>query len=114
MTTLTRAIKSLLRNDSVLKCAAASSNAKQHYTSLQDYVYHIKNGNFEGVDPSVIDTCPVCTGVYQNMTARPQPATTITNEPLNEINPQFWIALWILYHDSAAYEDNYYHDDQYA
>lgn len=112
MTTLTKAIKSLLRNDCVLK--SATSNAKQHYTSLQDYVYHIKNGNFEGVHPSVIDTCPVCTGVYQNMSARPQPATTITTvEPLNEINPQFWIALWILYHDGAAYEDNYY-DDQYA
>ena len=112
MTTLTKAIKSLLRNDCMLK--SASSNAKHHYTSLQDYVYHIKNGNFEGVHPSVLDTCPVCTAVYKDMSStRPEPATITTTEPLNEINPQFWIALWIMYHDSAAYEDNYY-DDQYA
>jgi len=104
MTTLVKAIKSVLKG---------TSNTKQHYTSLQDYVYHIKNGNFEGVDPSVIDTCPVCTAVYQNMSAAPKPATSIA-EPLNEINPQFWIALWILYHDSAAYEDNYYLHDQHA
>ena len=112
MTTLIKAIKGLLRNESALKSA---SKAK-YYTCLQDYVYHIKNGHIEGVHPSVIDTCPVCSKVYQEMYTSTEPVAAVDFHPridLNDISPQFWIAMWVLYHDSASYEESGLYD-QYA
>lgn len=46
-------------------CKAMSP--RSYYTEANDYVYNISVGNIAGVDPSVVDECPVCSKILREM-----------------------------------------------
>mmetsp|Transcript_15451 Transcript_15451/g.25843 ORF Transcript_15451/g.25843 Transcript_15451/m.25843 type:complete len:136 (-) Transcript_15451:1055-1462(-) len=83
---------------------------RSYASEMNDYVYHIKAGNIGGVDPSVIDACPVCSAVYKEMTSHSVIASTITSIRIEEvadniITPEvasrLWDSLWLLFHETA-------------
>lgn len=40
---------------------------RSYSTETNEYVYNISVGNIAGVDPSVVDECPVCSSILREM-----------------------------------------------
>lgn len=53
--------------------AGAAKSPRTYYTEANDYVFNINHGNIAGVDPSVIDDCPVCTKILREMNGESSP-----------------------------------------
>ena len=45
----------------------AAVTPRNYSTETNEYVYNISVGNIAGVDPSVIDECPVCSSIMREM-----------------------------------------------
>jgi hypothetical protein len=41
--------------------------SSNYITEARDYVFHIKAGNINGVEPGVVDSDPVCSQIYREM-----------------------------------------------
>lgn len=92
---------------------SANSQRRNYSSEIKDYVYNIKEGNIDGVDPSVIDSCSVCSEIYEEMT-NIKGAAKALDESI-EIHPylaaRLFASFWVLYHETNAgelmYEDPY-------
>ncbi len=64
-------IKNLLKvcasNAPLSPRAGKALSPRSYYTEANDYVYNISVGNIAGVDPSVVDECPVCSKILREM-----------------------------------------------
>ena len=64
-------IKNLLKvcasNAPLSPRAGKALSPRNYYTEANDYVYNISVGNIAGVDPSVVDECPVCSKILREM-----------------------------------------------
>lgn len=49
------------------RAGKAALTPRNYYTEANDYVYNISVGNIAGVDPSVVDECPVCSKILREM-----------------------------------------------
>lgn len=47
--------------------AGRAVTPRAYSTETNEYVYNISVGNIAGVDPSVIDECPVCSTILREM-----------------------------------------------
>jgi hypothetical protein len=45
----------------------ALQTSNPYSTEIKDYVFHIKAGNIDGVEPSVVDNCPVLSQIDREM-----------------------------------------------
>jgi hypothetical protein len=60
-------------------------------------VYHINNGDIDGVDPAVIHQCPVCKQIFQEMNLTAIPTVIHPRVPLpSELGPHVWLMLAVL------------------
>jgi hypothetical protein len=59
-------------------------------------VYHINKGDIEGVDPSVIQSCPVCTQIFQEMNLTLPKAVSPKSTLPPGLGPHVWLMLWLL------------------
>ena len=53
--------------------SGAARSPRAYHTETNDYVYNISQGNISGVDPGVIDGCPVCSKILREMNGESTP-----------------------------------------
>lgn len=53
--------------------AGAARSPRTYYTEANEYVQSISQGKIVGVDPGVIDDCPVCSKILREMNGESTP-----------------------------------------
>ena len=72
-------------------------------SEAKDYVYHIKAGNIIGVDPSVVDQCPVCSQILKEMMNGNAQLLRSSVDINEEVAPDTLVAIWLLCHSGPGH-----------
>lgn len=82
----------------------------RNYTSeATDYVLGVHFGKIDGVDPGIVDQCPVCSKILRELNVDPAEANHDQDHVSAEVDlaTKIWVGLWLLHHDAASHIHDY-------
>lgn len=97
----------------ISKAASPRHDAKspRHYTSeATEYVVGIHNGMIAGVDPCVVEECPVCSKILRELYVDKAEAHALDSDHLKsdvDLATKIWVGLWLLHHDGSSHIHDY-------
>lgn len=84
----------------------------RHYSSeATEYVVGIRNGLIAGVDPCVVEECPVCSKILRELNIDKAEACVHADaDHLKadvDLATKIWVGLWLLHHDGSSHIHDY-------
>lgn len=80
------------------------TSSRNYSSEATEYVLNIHNGKIAGVDPCVVEECPVCSKILQELYIDQEEVSA--NLPQlqsdTDLATKIWVGLWLLHHDGSS------------